>query len=194
MGQFRKALICVDLQNDFCEGGSLAVDGGNEVAARIRDYLSQPNFEDEYAHVAFTKDWHAPDSANGGHIALPPAEPDFVDSWPSHCIAGTKGADLHPDLTGFFVFTFFKGYGRPSYSGFEGHSAALGFLPDWLKFQGITHVDVTGLAADYCVRATALDAVKNQFTTAVLPDLTAGIHRDGKAVAIEVKGLQSSGK
>lgn len=190
----KKALLVIDVQNDFCEGGSLAVAGGNAVAKKIHDYILTDGFVNEYAQLAFTMDWHAPNSDNGGHIALPPAEPDFLDSWPSHCIAGTEGANLHPTLSmfqhGVLTPVFRKGYGKPSYSGFEGYDNGAGFIADWLNDEGITHVDVVGIAADYCVRATALDAVGANFTTLVLPDMTVGIHKDGEQVAAEIMSAQ----
>lgn len=190
----KKALIIVDVQKDFCEGGSLAVTGGNEIAQSIRNFITDPNIDAEYAGLGLTLDWHEPDSANGGHIALPPAEPDYVDSWPAHCIADTEGASLHNALkhfnTGIFAPLFRKGYGMPSYSGFEGSDAGAGSVKDWLDMLEITHVDVVGIAADYCVKATALDAVVAGFKTNVIPGLTVGIHEDGATVAEFIKDRQ----
>lgn len=193
----RSALIVVDVQQDFCEGGALAVAGGNAVAERIAEILeSEKHTWDE---VVFTKDWHLPQSSNGGHIALPPEEPDYIDTWPAHCIANTDGAKLHPALEKWDAGpitdrkqalcspTFFKGYGAPAYSGFEGtllpYSAwAPAPLSEWLTEQWVTSLSVVGLTADYCVEATALDGLQSRFHVDVIPELTAGIHRDGETV------------
>lgn len=178
-----KALIIVDVQNDFCEGGSLAVPGGNQVARGIATYLVTHG--QEYDLVVATRDWHDPDSDNSGHIA---AQPDFVDTWPPHCIAGTPGAAFHPDLWpegGAYPYTEVrKGQGVPAYSGFEGVDATGATLHPLLTAAGVTAVDVVGLALDYCVRATALDAARAGYTTTVLKDLTAAIHDDGRAEAV----------
>lgn len=171
----RRALIVVDVQNDFCEGGSLAVAGGAGVATAISEYLHDRG--EEYAAVVATQDWHVDP---GGHFARPPAEPDFVDSWPPHCVVGTPGAQLHPNLdTDLVMATFRKGVHAAAYSGFEGvtHGPA-GHdetLADWLRDRAIVAVDVVGIATDHCVRATALDAATEGFQTRVLLDLTAGV-------------------
>lgn len=185
-----KALIVVDVQNDFCEGGSLAVEGGNEVARKIHEYVAKHG--DEYTHVVYTKDWHRGNHDNGGHIAIPPAQPDYIDSWPAHCIVGTPGADFHPAVAeiGTEGLTFKKGYGVPSYSGFEGAHEDL-YLEEFL-YGKAESVDVVGLAADYCVRATALDAIKAGFRATVLTDLTAGIHKSPEEVAAEVEAANNT--
>lgn len=184
-----KALVVVDIQNDFCEGGSLAVEGGAEVAAKTAQYINDHGAI--YDRIVFTKDWHKADDPNGGHIALPPEEPDYIDSWPVHCIAHTEGAEYHSNIievaSAFPVFK--KGFGIPSYSGFEGwymREKGRVDLAGYLRESGITRVHVVGLAADYCVRETALSAVKEQFPVQVLPLLTAGIHKDGQSVSEEV--------
>ena len=152
--------------------------------------------------VVFTKDWHKKNDPNGGHIALPPAEPDYVDSWPVHCIAGTKGASLHPALKSWdnpkFAYDkhalFRKGYGCPSYSGFDDSSEFPGYgngLADFLHDRDVTHVSVAGLAADYCVRATALDAVNNDFDVRVMGDLTRSINTPTEEVVREVVEAQA---
>lgn len=167
-GSGRHALIVVDVQNDFCEGGSLAVAGGAATARRISDRLAQGQ---AYAHVVATRDHHIDP---GAHFAE--GEPDFVDSWPAHCVAGTPGAEFHPDLT-FRAFdaVFFKGQHAPAYSGFEGATTAGESLADWLRNHGVTAVDVCGIATDHCVRATALDAAGEGLATTVLLDLTAAV-------------------
>jgi nicotinamidase/pyrazinamidase len=162
-----RALIIVDVQNDFCEGGSLAVAGGAEVAAGITVALGSPN--QRWQHVVATKDFHVDP---GPHFS---DHPDFVDSWPPHCVVGTTGTDLHPALaTDRIQAVFTKGEHRAAYSGFEGHSGETG-LAQWLRDHDVTGVDVVGIATDHCVRATAVDAAKAGFATTVLLDLTAGV-------------------
>jgi nicotinamidase/pyrazinamidase len=162
-----RALIVVDVQRDFCEGGSLAVAGGAAVAAAISELLHSDH---GYAHVVATRDHHIDP---GGHFS--PA-PDFVDSWPRHCEVGTPGVEFHDDL-GFrdFGAVFDKGEYAAAYSGFEGTSADGTGLADWLRAHEVDQVDVCGIATDYCVRATALDAADHGFTTTVLLDLTAAV-------------------
>lgn len=168
-----RALIIVDVQNDFCEGGSLAVTGGNTVAARAARLAASGR----YAAVAATQDYHVDP---GDHFA---DEPDFASSWPRHCVAGTRGAALHPALDGCPIdATFHKGATSAAYSGFEavlaeggcGELAGIG-LADWLAARGVDAVDVVGIATDYCVKATALDAAAAGFATAVLVDVCAGV-------------------
>ena len=167
------ALIVVDVQNDFCEGGALAVSGGNLVAQGVAEYITATKrFYDE---IVFTMDWHkAPPDTNGGHFGDPP---DFVDSWPVHCVAGTNGARLHPVLEYKEEYTrviFKKGYGQPDYSGFQGKSDGQ-WLDEFLRERGIDEVDICGLAGDYCVRQTALDAIKRGYNTVVIPQLIASV-------------------
>lgn len=169
-----KALIVVDVQNDFAEGGALGVGGGRSVAHAINHYLT--NHREQYQLVVASRDWHDPDSDNGGHFA---AEPDFVDTWPPHCVRGTVGAEyvdaLDTSLVGVHLV---KGMGTPSYSAFEAvreddHTATLDAV---LAEHGVTEVEVVGLATDYCVRATALDAVSAGYRTTLLSDLSAAVH------------------
>ena len=161
-----RALLVVDVQNDFCEGGSLPVTGGAAVAGRIAALLATDH---GYDFVVATRDHHIDP---GPHFS---ATPDYVDSWPPHCVVGTPGAELHPALAGFgFDAVFDKGEYAAAYSGFEGRSAGMS-LADWLVDRSVTAVDVAGLAADYCVRATALDAARDGFAVGVLLDLTAAI-------------------
>ena len=172
-----RALIIVDVQNDFCEGGSLAVAGGAAVAAAISGLLGG---EHGYAHVVATKDFHIDP---GSHFS---AHPDYVRSWPPHCVAGTAGSDFHPNLnTAAVEATFRKGEHAAAYSGFEGHDEAGTPLGDWLRERGVDEVDVAGLATDYCVHATAADAARGGFGTRVLLDLTAGVAPESTARAIE---------
>lgn len=175
-----RALIIVDVQNDFCEGGALAVTGGAAVAQRVSDLLARPH---GYDHVVATKDHHVDP---GDHFS---DSPDFVDSWPPHCVAGTPGAEFHPVLdTAPIEAVFHKGQFAAAYSGFEGvsaHDEEGDGLTDWLKARGVDEVDVVGIATDYCVRATALDAARAGFRTRVLTDLTAGVAPDSTAAALD---------
>jgi nicotinamidase/pyrazinamidase len=160
------ALIVVDVQNDFCEGGSLAVAGGAEVAAAISAHIA----EGGYDHVVATRDYHVDP---GPHFSV---EPDFADSWPPHCVAGTPGASFHPALDiGGISTVFSKGAHEAAYSGFQGAAPDGSALADWLTARSVDTVDVVGIATDHCVRATALDAASNGFTTTVLLGLTAGV-------------------
>jgi nicotinamidase/pyrazinamidase len=167
----RRALIIVDVQNDFTEGGSLAVTGGAAVARAITEHVR--THRDDYVAVVGTRDWHVDP---GHHFA---AEPDYVDTWPRHCVVGTPGADSHPALDTSAVDAWFtKGEHAAAYSGFEGATDAGGErvgLGPWLTEHGVQAVDVVGIATDHCVRATALDAVSEGYSTRVLLDLTAGV-------------------
>ncbi|MFI2563324.1 isochorismatase family protein [Paenarthrobacter sp. NPDC018779] len=202
-----KALIIVDVQNDFCEGGTLAVEGGAAVAGAISEYLdaNQQHFD----HVVATQDWHI---EPGSHFS---DEPDMVDSWPPHCRARTKGAELHQDLDPEYIEAYFrKGQYTAAYSGFEGVLApeddvpsgdlkagatvtevleedAIG-LDDWLQSHDVEEVVVVGLATDYCVKATALDAVQAGYATTVIAELTAGIsdHLDEAFDDMESAGVE----
>ena len=172
-----RALLVVDVQNDFCEGGSLAVIGGAAVARAISDRL---NIGD-YDHAVATRDHHIDP---GGHFSK---APDYVDTWPAHCVAGTPGAELHPDLDRTNLeLVFDKGEYAAAYSGFEGITDQDGRpLLDWLRAHHIDSVEIVGIATDHCVRATALDAVAGGLTTAVRLDLTAGVARTTVDLALE---------
>jgi nicotinamidase/pyrazinamidase len=173
-----RALIIVDVQNDFCEGGSLAVAGGAAVARSISSLLASADHG--YDHVVATKDYHIDP---GSHFAN---EPDYAHSWPRHCVAGTPGAEFHPDLaTEPIEAVFRKGAHAAAYSGFEGADEAGTPLADWLRAHGVDQVDVAGIATDYCVHATAADAARAGFATRVLLGLTAGVAPDSTAKAIE---------
>lgn len=186
-----KALLIVDVQKDFCAGGTLATERGAEVAALISEYLE--NHHQDYQAIAATQDWHI---SPGDHFS---DQPDFKDSWPVHCQAETPGAELHEDLDTDYIQAYFrKGAYEAAYSGFEGllapeDSVMTGereagapaveegpkvSLDDWLAQQGIEDVDLVGIASDYCVKATALDAVEAGYETRVLLDLTAPVHED----------------
>jgi nicotinamidase/pyrazinamidase len=163
-----KALIIVDVQNDFCEGGSLAVAGGAAVAAAISDHLAE--HAADYDFVVASRDLHVDP---GHHFA---AEPDYYDTWPPHCVAGTSGASFHPSLDVAPVTAVFdKGAHSAAYSAFEGTTRDGTALGDWLRERGVDELDVVGIATDYCVRATALDSAATGLRTTVLLDLTAGV-------------------
>ncbi|MEU3265413.1 isochorismatase family protein [Streptomyces bacillaris] len=189
-----RALIVVDVQNDFCEGGSLAVAGGADVAAAITDLIgaAQPG----YRHVVATRDHHVDP---GGHFS---ETPDFVDSWPVHCVAGTEGVGFHPNFapavaSGAIEAVFDKGAYSAAYSGFEGTDENGTTLAQWLRDRSVTEVDVVGIATDHCVRATALDASREGFVTHVLLDLTAGVAPASTEKALDelrAAGVKLSGK
>jgi len=173
-----RALIVVDVQNDFCEGGSLAVTGGSAVAAAITAYLAAEG--NSYAHVVASRDYHIDP---GDHFS---DHPDFAGTWPPHCVVGTQGAEFHPDLdTGRLETVFSKGAYAAAYSGFEGADEAGTALADWLRAHDVDEVDVVGIATDYCVHATAADAARAGFGTRVLLGFTAGVSPDSTAKAIE---------
>ena len=178
-----RALIVVDVQNDFCEGGSLPVSGGARVAAGINDLLhrwhAQADDAPAYDVVVATKDHHVDP---GSHWSL---KPDFVDSWPVHCKVGTEGAAFHPNLDPQpFDEVFYKGEYEAAYSGFEGRTSSGDPLTDWLRARQVEEVDVCGIATDHCVRATALDSAGEGFTTRVLTALCAGVAEESTAAAI----------
>lgn len=177
-----RALIIVDVQNDFCEGGSLAVSGGSGVAREISRHVADRKAD--YDHIVATADWHVDP---GDHFA---STPDFRTTWPPHCVADSDGADFHPNLTNALddiEVIFRKGERAAAYSGFEGrgdddeHSP----LASWLHDRDVTRVDVVGIATDHCVRATALDAAREGFETTVLLDLTAGVARETTEAALQ---------
>lgn len=169
-----RALIVVDVQNDFCEGGALGVTGGAAVAAAVSRRMA------DHALVVATRDVHVDP---GDHFS---ATPDFATSWPPHCRAGTPGASFHPALDVAPVAAVFdKGEYTAAYSGFEGHEPGGAALRDWLAERGVDAVDVVGLATDHCVRATALDAVTAGFAVTVHLDLCAGVAPDTTRRAVE---------
>lgn len=174
-----RALIIVDVQNDFCDGGALPVTGAVEVARGISRYLDSAAGRARYDHVVATKDWHIDP---GEHFS---PRPDYQTSWPPHCRAGTPGADLHPALsTDRIEAVFTKGRYDAGYSGFDGVDDDHTALGDWLRQRNVDSVDVVGVATDYCVRHTAEDAVRAGFSTALLPQLTAGVAADSTAAAL----------
>ena len=168
-----KALFIIDVQNDFTEGGALGVDGGAAVAEAITRYLTA--HAGDYSIVLASRDWHDGTNDNGGHFATD-APPDFVNTWPVHCVAGTPGAEYHPALdTAAVGYHIRKGQGVPAYSIFEGRTEAGSTVHNLLDEHGITEVDVAGIATDYCVRASALDALAHGQHVRILTDLVAGV-------------------
>ena len=173
-----RALIIVDVQNDFCEGGSLPVTGGAAVAAGVSLALARGGAR--WDHVVATKDWHIDP---GTHFS---DHPDYLDTWPAHCVVGSSGADFHPELvTDRIEEVFHKGEHKAAYSGFEGHSESGETLADWLRSRSVTEVELVGIATDHCVRATALDARREGFDTTVLLNLTAGVAQGTTEAALE---------
>jgi nicotinamidase/pyrazinamidase len=177
------ALIVVDVQNDFCEGGSLPVEGGARVASEISELLHHWTRRDPkappYDVVVATKDHHVDPGAHWS------SHPDYADSWPVHCQVGTDGEAFHPNLDPQpFDAVFLKGEHAAAYSGFEGRTSEGVDLTTWLQRHRVDRVDVCGIATDHCVRATALDAASNGFSTRVLTDLCAGVAPETTEAAI----------
>ena len=177
-----RALVIVDVQNDFCEGGSLAVAGGGEVARAISQYLDSGGYD----HVVASRDFHIDP---GRHFS---AHPDFVNSWPRHCVVGTGGANFHPDLDTSHIQTVFsKGAHEAAYSAFDGADEAGTPLAAWLRERGVDELDVVGIATDYCVRATTISAAQEGFRTRVLLGLTAGV--DPTTTAESIDAMRAAG-
>ncbi|WP_337005754.1 MULTISPECIES: isochorismatase family protein [unclassified Microbacterium] len=175
-----RALLIVDVQNDFTEGGALAVTGGDGVAAAITTFLAARAAD--YAVIIASRDWHDPQGDNGGHFA---EAPDFVDSWPVHCVAGTDGAAYDPLLaTDAVTHHVQKGQGVPAYSMFEGSTEAGETVGTILTDAGVLTADVVGIATDHCVRASALDAIAHGVRVRILTDLVAGVAIEPSAAAL----------
>lgn len=180
----RRALVVVDVQNDFCEGGSLPVAGGAAIALRISDLLHHDQdaaaAQRRYGVVVATRDHHIDP---GSHFS---PDPDFVDSWPPHCVAGTDGAAFHPNLDPQpFDAVFLKGEHAAAYSGFDGRSPDGRTLTQWLRDHEVSDLDICGLATDYCVGATAIDAIGAGFGTRILTELIAGVAPATSAASLE---------
>lgn len=181
MASPKTALVIVDVQNDFCPGGSLATERGTEVAGLIGSY--QDNHADDYAHVVATQDWHIDP---GEHFS---DTPDFVDSWPVHCVADSTGAALHDAVRSHTIDAFFrKGEYSAAYSGFDGEADGVG-MAQWLRDRGVEKLDVVGIATDHCVRATVLDALEEGFEVRVLTEMCAAVDNErGDAAFAEMVG------
>jgi nicotinamidase/pyrazinamidase len=177
-----RALVIVDVQNDFCEGGSLAVAGGGEVARAISRYLESGGYD----YVVASRDFHIDP---GRHFS---AHPDFVNSWPRHCVVGTGGADFHPDLDTTHIETVFsKGAHEAAYSAFDGADEAGTPLAAWLRERGVDELDVVGIATDYCVRATTISAAQEGFRTRALLGMTAGV--DPTTTSESIDAMRAAG-
>lgn len=177
-----RALFVIDVQNDFTEGGALGVEGGAAVASGITDYLrANPGL---YDLVIASRDWHHGDDDNGGHFATV-AEPDFVETWPVHCVGGTPGAEYHPAFDTSLVDVHVKkGQGVPAYSIFEGTTDEGAELIELLDEKGVDEVHVAGIATDYCVLASARDALDAGREVSVLVDLVAGVAPETSTAAL----------
>ena len=186
-----RALVLVDIQNDFCEGGSLGVEGGGAVAARaaervLTERVGHDTAQREYTAIVATADWH---HDPGEHWATA-GEPNFVTSWPVHCAADTPGADFHPSFVPALDHldeVFRKGMTDAAYSGFEGVAVGDGSsgLANWLRQRGVTDLDVGGIATDHCVRATVLDALREGFGVRLLTDTIAGVAPESTEAALD---------
>jgi len=171
MEEDTRALIIVDVQPTFCEGGALGVEGGNAVAERIADFVTEN--ADEYELLVTTQDWHV---NPGSHFS---DTPDFVDTWPEHGVAGTAEAELHEAIASLPLdASVKKGEYSAAYSGFEGKDAEGRTLEEILRAAGIQAIDVVGLAESHCVKETALDALKAGWPTRVLSDLTVPVSEE----------------
>ena len=169
-----KALIIVDVQNDFCEGGALAVAGGAAVARAVTDFARA--HASDYSQIIASRDWHDADNNNGGHF----------DLWPVHCVAGSSGAAYHPSLDQSLIsLHIFKGQGSHGYSIFEGVTKSGEKMVDALTARNIDSVDIVGLATDHCVRASALDAKRAGLNVRVITSLTAGVSPETTERAID---------
>lgn len=161
-----RALIIVDVQPTFCEGGALPVEGGNACAQRVADFVAA--HAADYDCIVTSQDWHIDP---GSHFS---DHPDFVDTWPPHGVAGTAEAELHPALAALHAdVTIHKGMYEAAYSAFDGEDVATKRpLLKLLRDKGIDSLDVVGLAQSHCVCETALDGVKDGFKVRVFTDLT----------------------
>jgi nicotinamidase/pyrazinamidase len=175
-----RALLIVDVQNDFTEGGALAVEGGDAVASAVSAYLHA--HAGDYEVIVASRDWHDAEGDNGGHFH---PEPDYVDSWPVHCVAGTEGAAYDPLLdTDAVTHHVHKGQGIPAYSMFEGRTESGETVGDILTGAGVLRADIVGIATDHCVRASALDAIAHGVQVRILTDLIAGVAPEPSRAAL----------
>ncbi|WP_072807534.1 isochorismatase family protein [Rhodococcoides yunnanense] len=178
-----RALLVVDVQNDFTEGGALGVEGGADVATKVSGLLAKDG--DSYDVIVASRDWHDAGSDNGGHFATDDA-PNFTTTWPVHCVAGSVGAEYHPDLTtGSVDVHVFKGQGSPSYSAFDGTTDEGRTLREVLARNEVTEVDIVGIATDYCVRASALDALAGGMKVRVLTEFVAGVAPESSEASLK---------
>jgi nicotinamidase/pyrazinamidase len=177
-----RALLVIDVQNDFCEGGALAVAGGAAVAGKISKFLESTRYD----LVVASRDWHDADNNNSGHFAEPDAEPNYKTNWPVHCVAETNGAQYHPNLnTEAIGEHIFKGQGQNGYSIYEGITKSGQTFDDILNAHQIDEVDVVGIATDHCVLASAMDSKSHGLKVRVISSLTAGVSQVTTEAAID---------
>jgi nicotinamidase/pyrazinamidase len=177
-----RALLVIDVQNDFCEGGALAVAGGAQVASKISSYLETAHYD----LVVASRDWHDAQGTNSGHFAEAGSDPNYTTTWPVHCVADTEGAKYHPNLsTDKINVDIYKGQGQNGYSIFEGVTEAGQSFSELLATHLIDAVDVVGIATDHCVLASATDAQKHGLKVRVISSLTAGVSAEGTEAAID---------
>ena len=177
-----KALLVIDVQNDFCEGGALAVAGGAAVAGKISKFLENA----DYDLVVASRDWHNPHSNNSGHFADIGSEPNYTTTWPVHCVADTVGANYHSNLnTEFIGEHIYKGQGQNGYSIFEGVTSDGQPFAELLASHQIDEVDVVGIATDHCVLASAMDSKSHGLKVRVISSLTAGVSETSTEAAID---------
>lgn len=175
-----RALLIIDVQNDFTEGGALAVTGGDAVASGVSTYLAA--HAADYDVIVASRDWHDAEGDNGGHFS---DEPDYVGTWPVHCIADTAGADYDPLLvTDAVTHHVRKGQGVPAYSMFEGIADDGATVAAVLSQRGVLTADIVGIATDHCVRASALDAIAHGVHVRVLTGLIAGVGVESSEAAL----------
>lgn len=192
----QKALVVIDLQNDFCPGGALAVTEGDQIVPLVNRLI------DEHDHVILTQDWHPAGHSSfaSSHVGRQPFETvamPYGDQtlWPDHCIQGSPGGDFHPELEWTKAELIIRKGFRPaidSYSAFfeNDHRTPTG-LGGYLRERGITTLTFVGLAADYCVAYSAINAVKLGFKATVLLDGTRGIDLGGSMDAMKLKMKQT---
>ena len=177
-----RALLVIDVQNDFCEGGALAVAGGAAVAGKISKFLESTRYD----LVVASRDWHDADNNNSGHFADSDTEPDYKTNWPVHCVAETNGAQYHPNLnTEDIGEHIFKGQGQNGYSIYEGITKSGQTFDELLAAHQIDEVDVVGIATDHCVLASALDSKSHGLKVRVISSLTAGVSQVTTEAAID---------
>lgn len=179
MESSKRSLLVIDVQNDFCPGGTLAVDTGDEVAARIAAYIGANKWH--YSSIIASKDLHVDPSDHFSET------PDFVSSWPRHCVKGTYGSELRPELRDVsFDAIVTKGGYSGAYSAFEGTTDHGEPLLELLERQEIELVYICGIATDYCVLQSALDALEFGFSVTVFMDLIAGVSQQSSLQALEL--------
>ena len=177
-----RALLVIDVQNDFCEGGALAVAGGAAVAGKIGQFLESTRYD----LVVASRDWHDADNNNSGHFVDPGAEPNYKTNWPVHCVAKTTGAQYHPNLnTEAISEHIFKGQGQNGYSIYEGITKSGQSFDELLRAHEIDEVDVVGIATDHCVLASAMDSKSHGLKVRVISSLTAGVSEVTTEAAID---------